>query len=89
MDLDRYSQLIQDNKCEVIQFKFNLPDEGQLTEAFNDALTMNVMWLALKNKVYIINGYSSYVPGNVEDKLTPEMKKKVCTFEETFNRIWL
>ena len=81
VDVDKYSKLIQERNCKIISLNFLKEGKDEYPENWVDILNMKVMWVAQKNKVYTLNGYSGYKPEEPSRKLTAEEEAVLCRFK--------
>ncbi len=81
MDVEKYSNLIKEKGCKIIYFDFTFPQEDIENWSIDTAYTTKAMWIAMKNNVYIINGYSGFKPEKYDRELTQKEKSSLCTFK--------
>lgn len=86
MDIEKYSKQIKDNNCKIVYFSFDFTREQIDTLGIDSAYTTKAMWIANKNKVYIMNGYSGYTPSQFDRELTEEEKASLCILKVNYNK---
>ncbi len=80
MDIEKYSKIIKERNCKLTLFYFNKL-ESEYSGMIQDAYSVKAMWIAMKNKVYTLNGYSGYAPNQSDRPLTKEEEASLCAFE--------
>ena len=81
MDVEKYSNLIKEKGCKIIYFDMVFPQEEIDCCDIASVYAEKAMWVAMKNNVYILNGYSGFEPEKYDRELTEQEKASMCTFK--------